>query len=130
MASGSSAPSAPKRGRPKRGFETRRISLKESVFDYWNAKKGIFGYSNKTHSEFAEYLLEAVDDQMAGKDGTLTASPNLHDKCIVLNYICSLVFVLCKYTGLVFQRSEVRFPNVARHILIFQSALCMYKYSE
>ena len=64
MATGSSTPSAPKRGRPKRGFETKRISLKESVFDYWNAKKDILGYGDKTHSEFAEYLLEAVDDQI------------------------------------------------------------------
>lgn len=90
MATGSSTPSAPKRGRPKRGFETKRISLKESVFDYWNAKKDILGYGDKTHSEFTQYLLEAVDDQMAGKDTIMTTSPSLHDEGIVLNYICSL----------------------------------------
>jgi hypothetical protein len=51
--------SLPKRGRPSvYGGKTTRIRLATDVFHQWNIRKDEMGYSNKTHSEFAEILLQ------------------------------------------------------------------------
>ncbi len=64
MGTGAS-PSAPKRGRPKRGFDTKIIALKDSVFHEWTPKKNILGFCDRTDSDFAVYLLNISDDRLA-----------------------------------------------------------------
>lgn len=36
------------------------------VFDEWQAKKDLLGFAEKTHSEFAEYLLRICSEQREG----------------------------------------------------------------
>ena len=49
--------SPPKRGRPKNEVGFVRIKLKKDVHEIWHARKESMGFSSKTHSEFAQYLL-------------------------------------------------------------------------
>ena len=53
--------SLPKRGRPS--VKTVHIRLRIEVFQKWTKKKEDMGYSNKTHSEFAEMLLQYCDQE-------------------------------------------------------------------
>ena len=53
--------SLPKRGRPS--VKTAHIRLRIEVFQEWTKKKEDMGYSNKTHSEFAEMLLQYCDQE-------------------------------------------------------------------
>ena len=50
----------PKRGRPSYDAETKRIRLKQDVFDSWIRIKEISGYATKSNSQFAEFLLENI----------------------------------------------------------------------
>lgn len=50
-------PKPPKRGRPKSNRVTTRIRLEKVVFDDWQTRKDCLGFGDKSHSEFAEYLL-------------------------------------------------------------------------
>ena len=52
----------PKRGRPKLEVPVQRIGLRMDVYDEWLAKKDSVGFYEKTHSEFAEYLLKISDE--------------------------------------------------------------------
>ena len=55
---------APKRGRPPKYdtiSETKRIRLRTEVYDRWNEKKRSIEHCHKTHSEFAEFLLDICD---------------------------------------------------------------------
>ena len=47
----------PKRGRPSSGIQTMQIRLRMDTFNSWIIKKNLFGFCEKTHGEFAEYLL-------------------------------------------------------------------------
>ena len=38
-------------------FDSDELRLKKHIYDMWTAKKDSLGFSMKTHSEFAEYLL-------------------------------------------------------------------------
>ena len=58
-----SNPNPPKRGRPKRSTEVKRIWLELNVFNEWMAKKDSLGFAAKSHSDFAEYLMNALDAQ-------------------------------------------------------------------
>lgn len=49
--------SPPKRGRPKKDEAVVRIRLTKHIYDMWTTKKDSVGFSTKTHSEFAEYLM-------------------------------------------------------------------------
>ena len=49
--------SLPKRGRPKDEIGFVRIKLKKDVHEMWLARKTSMGFSSKTHSDFARYLL-------------------------------------------------------------------------
>ena len=49
--------SAPKRGRPRDDIGLVCIKLKRDVYNIWNSRKELVGLSNKTHSDFARYLL-------------------------------------------------------------------------
>jgi hypothetical protein len=49
--------SPPKRGRPRNEVGITRIKLKKDVFEMWLSRKDSLGFSKKTHSEFAMYLL-------------------------------------------------------------------------
>ncbi|CAB4018384.1 zinc finger MYM-type 1-like [Paramuricea clavata] len=49
--------SPPKRGRPKKDEAVMRIRLTKHIYDMWATKKNSVGFSTKTHSEFAEYLM-------------------------------------------------------------------------
>ena len=51
----SAGPSRPKRGRPGYGISTTRVRLRMDAFDEWQARKDLSEFSEKTHSEFAEY---------------------------------------------------------------------------
>ena len=46
-----------KRGRPPAKETTVKIRLKQSVFEMWGNKKQAFGYGQRSHSIFVEYLL-------------------------------------------------------------------------
>ena len=51
--------SLPKRGRRTvYGSKTTHIRLTINVFHQWNSQKDQMSYANKTHSEFAEVLLQ------------------------------------------------------------------------
>ena len=50
----------PKRGRPRIDGGTQRISLRMDVFKKWLIEKDLAGMADKTHNEFASYLLETV----------------------------------------------------------------------
>ena len=101
MEDNSDAPgaSAPKRGRPS--VKTAHIRLRMEVFQEWNTKKEQMGYSNKTHSEFAEILLQscvkrsvattqtsqtALTDEMPPTD-TGCPTPNTGTFTVYLYYI-------------------------------------------
>ncbi len=100
MTTGAS-PSAPKRGRPKQGFDTKRITLKDSVFHEWTAKKSILGFGDKTHSDFAEYLLNISDDRLAVKDAEVTGldhieTEGIHHQSLVYIFFNWKVIVIYK----------------------------------
>lgn len=44
-------------GRPKLPGSLKLISLRESVFNLWRDRKEALGFSERTNSEFAEFLL-------------------------------------------------------------------------
>ena len=58
--------SAPKRGRPRDDIGFVRIKLKRDVYDIWNSRKESVELSNKTHSDFARYLLLNFCENEAG----------------------------------------------------------------
>ena len=60
----SGAPLPPKRGRPKCNRVTTRIRLEKDVFDTWMAIKDRHGFIEKSHSEFAKYLLSNSPDRL------------------------------------------------------------------
>ena len=66
--SGVAVASPPKRGRPS--VKTAHIRLRMDVFKDWNMKKERMGYSNKTHSEFAEILLQNCQERLVGATQT------------------------------------------------------------
>ena len=72
--------SLPKRGRPSvYGGKTTRIRLATDVFHQWNIRKDEMGYSNKTHSEFAEILLQkSMEITVAMTEISSTAMIHLH----------------------------------------------------
>lgn len=71
--------SLPKRGRPSvYGGKTTRIRLTREVFHEWTLKKEQMGYSNKTHSEFANILLQKVEESF--EVATEIAVPGLQPK--------------------------------------------------
>ncbi|CAB4040952.1 Hypothetical predicted protein, partial [Paramuricea clavata] len=53
----------PKRGRPKLGIAIKRIGLQAQVYDEWIIKKNSLGFSEKSNSDFANYLLRISDEQ-------------------------------------------------------------------
>ena len=68
-------PVAPKRGRPKsdtHADESKRIRLKPVVFYHWMTVKESLGY--QTHSQFAEFLLNLVEQQQPAKNSPSTSS--------------------------------------------------------
>lgn len=69
-----SNPSPPKRGRPKRSTEIKRIRLDVNVFNEWIAKKDSTGFAEKSHSDFAKYLLNKVDEQSEQSDRSSASS--------------------------------------------------------
>ena len=54
-----------KRGRPKINKGIVRIRLREDIYDMWITRKDSLGFSVKTHSEFAEYLMLHVCEESA-----------------------------------------------------------------
>ena len=44
-------------GRPKLSGSLKSIRLRESVFNLWRDRKEALGFSERTDSEFAEFLL-------------------------------------------------------------------------
>ena len=66
---------APKRGRPSYGIQTTRIRLQTDTFNGWLMKKDLFGFSEKTHSEFAEYLLNNCQEPRAQSSPQLPSTP-------------------------------------------------------
>lgn len=67
--------SPPKRGRPSSGMQTTRIRLRKDTFNSWIVKKNLFGFSEKTHSEFAEYLLHNCHEPTAQSSPRLPSTP-------------------------------------------------------
>jgi hypothetical protein len=67
-----SGASPPKRGRPRNEEGITRIKLKKDVFQCWLARKNSLGFSTKTHSEFAMYLLLNFTDDV--ENGELSCS--------------------------------------------------------
>jgi hypothetical protein len=53
----------PKRGRPKLGISIKQIGLQAQVYDEWIIKKNSLGFSEKSNSDFANYLLRISDKQ-------------------------------------------------------------------
>ena len=54
------SPILPKHGRPRIIVGMQIISLQMDVFNKWLVEKDVAGMADKTHNEFASYLLEAV----------------------------------------------------------------------
>lgn len=68
-------PVAPKRGRPRsdtHADESKRIRLKPVVFYRWMTVKESVGY--QTHSQFAEFLLNLVEQQQPATNSPSTSS--------------------------------------------------------
>lgn len=52
----------PKRGRPKLGIQIKRIGLQAPVYDEWIRRKETLGFSGKSNSDFAKYLLRTSEE--------------------------------------------------------------------
>lgn len=72
----SASGSAPKRGRPSHDAEAKRIRLKPEVFDLWMQKKENLGYLDKSHCQFAEFLLGLCAKENAGQHSSPKISPS------------------------------------------------------
>ena len=86
-ASGPSSGPAPKRGRPNYDAEAKRLRLKPEVFDRWVQKKETLGYSDKSNSEFAEFLLELCEKD-DGQHSSAKSSPSSTGKYFMSLKIC------------------------------------------
>ena len=71
---------APKRGRPSHGIQTTRIRLRMDTFNGWLEKKDLCGFSEKTHSEFADYLLSNCQEPRAQRSHRLLSTPTGNKK--------------------------------------------------
>ena len=74
MSTSASGP-APKRGRPNYDAEAKRIRLRPEVFNLWREKKNNLGYSEKSDSQFAEFLL-GLCEKDSGQHSSTQSSPS------------------------------------------------------
>ena len=82
--------SLPKRGRPKLGVEVHRISLRMDVYNQWLVQKDLTGMAEKTHSEFASYLLESLEEMTRLRGENQPPSPEVHGKKIYIMFSTAL----------------------------------------
>ena len=80
--------SPPKRGRPKDEIGFARIKLKKDVHEMWLARKTFLGFSSKTRSDFARYLLLNFPEDRPQKSfprpSQSVGSPNLGKRSILM----------------------------------------------
>ena len=69
--------SPPKRRRPRNIVATKQLRMRVDVFDMWMDKKASIVFFEKTHSEFAEYLLQKV-----GNEGHRNAAKSKHKRAM------------------------------------------------
>ena len=53
----------PKLGRPKLGFQLKRMGLQAHVYDEWMVKKRVLGFDQASNTDFAKYLLNGVGEK-------------------------------------------------------------------
>ena len=56
-----SYPGPAKRGKLKRSTEIKRIRLEVNVFNEWVTLKDSLGFAEKSHSDFAKFLMNTLD---------------------------------------------------------------------
>ena len=87
----------PKRGRPNLGVEVHRIGLRMDVYNQWLVQKDLVGMAEKTHSEFASYLLESFEEMMRLRGANQLPSSQFHGKkytsCFQLHSFCIECFL-------------------------------------
>ena len=103
--------SLPKRGRPNLGVEVHRIGLRMEVYNQWLVQKDLVGMAEKTHSGFASYLLESLEEMTRLRGANQLPSSQFHGKNIHHVFNC-ILFVLN-----VFYISNVRFINSSVFLL-------------
>ena len=96
------SPSLPKRGRPNLGVEVHRICLRMDVYNQWLVQKDLVGMAEKTHSEFASYLLESLEGMTRLRGANQLPSSQFHGKkytsCFQLHYFCIIILIDQIYT--------------------------------
>ena len=93
-----SNPSPAKRGRPKRSTETKRIRLEVNVFNEWMAKKDSLGFAEKSHGDFAKYLMNTLDARNERGSTSSVGKSEITIPCLVI--LSSLLYHLCLGTFL------------------------------
>ena len=92
------SPSLPKPGRPNVGVEVHRIGLRMDVYSQWLVQKDLVGLVEKTHSEFASYLLVSLEEMTRLRGANQMPSPQFHGKkytsCFQLHSFILNVFIL------------------------------------
>ena len=66
----------PRKGRPKREEKIVKVWLRQSIFRLWKEKKEQLGFSKKTNSQFAEYLLCRCDSSEGAPSGPPSGKSN------------------------------------------------------
>ena len=88
--------SPPKRGRPRNEVGITRIKLKKDVFETWLLRKDSLGFSKKTHSEFAMYLLLNFCEEERGESNFIPTPTNGKHKTLLTH--CMFLHELRLYT--------------------------------
>lgn len=86
--------SPPRRGRPRNIAPTKKISLKEDIYDTWLASKDSLGFTGHSNSEFAAYLLQHAKE--TGAEGNSVqhqsgSSSSYLGTCASCYYDCYLI---------------------------------------
>ena len=71
------SPVLPKHGRPRLDVQTHRIGLRIDVYSEWLVQKDLAGMSDRSHSEFASYLLQIAEpNRLSHSSNTVSQLPS------------------------------------------------------
>lgn len=76
-----------KRGRPRSDLGVTRIKLKKDVFETWLSRKDSLGFTKKTHSEFAMYMLLNFCEEERGEKNFTLSPANGKNKALLTQYL-------------------------------------------
>ena len=105
------SPLLPKCGQPNLGVEVHRIGLRMDMYNQWLVQKDLVGIAEKTHSKFASYLQESLEEMTQLRGANQLPSSQFHGKNIHHVFNC-ILFILN-----VFYISNVKFINSSVFLL-------------